>query len=124
MFTTHDIAVILHHKLGVDEDTADRLVEGYISQIEQTDDRTIDREEVSDNDADFIIDSAAAGQRAGDLGHRELETLGDTMARIRAAEEERDPQIRAALKAGARVKDLTDLTGLSRARIYQIKDAG
>lgn len=44
------------------------------------------------------------------------------MSKLHAIEGDRDPQILAAINAGARIKDITRATGLTRSRVYQIKD--
>lgn len=54
-----------------------------------------------------------------------LDDLIDVCERIESREHDvaaRDQMIRAALASGASVKHLTKLTGLSQARIYQIRD--
>lgn len=42
--------------------------------------------------------------------------------RARETAEGRDMAIRRVLAAGAKIKEITDITGLSRARVYQIRD--
>lgn len=67
-FTNHDIAVSIHHKHCIDTDFAAEAVETYITQIESLDGREIDRDAITEGDADFIIAAFASAQRAGDFG--------------------------------------------------------
>lgn len=52
----------------------------------------------------------------------ELVAITEAVNRIKAAEEERDEKIRAAIHAGYPVISIATHAGLSRARIYQIRD--
>ena len=127
-FADHDVAVAIHHKYGVDTGFAAEAVETYIAQIEDTDGREIDRAAIAEDDADFIIGAFASAQRAGDFGARELDAVADA---ARASDEAevaahdamvaRDRAIRHALARGARVVDVMAASGVSRARIDQIR---
>ena len=127
-FTDHDVAVAIHHKHGVTLDFAAEAVETYITQIEDIDGREIDRDEILDDDADFITDAFASAQRAGDFGARELESVAyaaqsveDADRVLRDAQATRDRAIRNALAHGARVVDVMAAAGVTRARIDQIR---
>lgn len=72
-------------------------------------------------DAKRLIKWFSAEQRSGRYGTDELATLDDHMERLRELEAQRDPLIRAALTAGARVMDVCEVTGLTRERIRQIR---
>jgi len=129
-FTDHDVAVAIHHKHGVDTGFAAEAVETYIAQIEDVDGREIDRDEISEDDADFIIAAFASAQRAGDFGARELDDVADAATTAEAAESaahdamvDRDRAIRHALARGARVVDVMAASGVSRPRIDQIRKA-
>lgn len=124
----HDIATTIHHKHGVDLDFAAEAVETYITQAEDADGRDIDREEILDDDADFIIAAFASAQRAGDFGTRELDTVADAAEAVAAAktaledaEYTRNQAVKRALARGARVVDVTTAAGVTRARIDQIR---
>lgn len=126
--TSHDIATAIHHKHGVDTDFAAEAVETYITQIEDIDDREIDRDEITEDDADFIMGAFASAQRAGDFGTRELDTVAyaarsveDADRMLRDAQATRDRAIRNALSRGARVVDVVEASGVTRARIDQIR---
>lgn len=127
-FTDHDVAVAIHHKHGVDTDFAAEVVETYITQIEGTDGREIDRDAIAENDADFIIGTFASAQRAGGFGARELDAVADAARASDKAEAAahdamvaRDRAIRHALARGARVVDVMAASGVGRARIDQIR---
>ena len=127
-FTDHDVAVAIHHKHGVDTDFAAEAVETYITQIEDIDGREIDRDAITEDDADFIIGAFASAQRAGDFGTHELDDVADAArasdeaeAEARAAMADRDRAIRHALARGARVVDVIAAAGVTRSRIDQIR---
>lgn len=129
-FTDHDVAVAIHHKHGVDTDFAAEAVETYIAQIEAVDGREIDRDAITEDDADFIITAFASAQRAGDFGTRELDAVADAArasdeaeAAAHAAMVDRHRAIRHALARGARVVDVMAASGASRSRIDQIRRA-
>lgn len=126
--TAHDLATRIAARHGVDDDFATDAVETYISQVEEIDGREIDRDEIAEDDANFIIAAFASAQRAGDFGTRELDTLAyaarasdEAEAAAHAAMIYRDRAIRNALARGARVVDVMGASGLARARIDQIR---
>lgn len=130
-FTAHDVAVAIHHKHDVDTVFAADAVETYIAQIEDTDGREVDRDAIAEDDADFIIGAFASAQRAGDFGARELDDVADAARASDDAEAAahdamvaRDRAIRHALARGARVVDVMAASGVSRARIDQIRKGG
>lgn len=116
-------------RLGIDDTAARAALETYAAQVADHDGRTIDLDDLTDDDAEFLEGAVAAAQRAGDLGDRELDILADTVTALTAAEQaaeaarhDRDQAVRAAISAGARIIDITTITGLHRNRIYQIRD--
>ena len=116
-------------RLGIDDTAARAALETYAAQVADHDHRTIDLDDLSDDDATFLEGAVAAAQRAGDLGDRELDILTDAARALDAAEaaaeaarHDRDQAVRAAISAGARIVDITAITGLSRNRVYQIRD--
>ena len=130
-FTDHDVAVAIHHKLGVTTDFAAETVETYITQIEEIDGREIDRDAITEDDAGFIITTFTSAQRAGDFGTRELDAVADAARASDEAEAAahdamvaRDRAIRHALARGARVVDVMAAAGVTRARIDQIRKGG
>lgn len=130
MTTIHDLALRTAGALGITDEAAQDALDTYRTQIEAMESRTIDPDDISDDDAGFLTDAVRAAQRSGDLGERELANLEETVARrtiaaddLATAEQLRDKAIRAALGAGARVKDVMEVAGLSRARVDQIRRA-
>ena len=122
------LAIRTAGRCNITDHAAESALETYISQIEALESRTIDRDDISDDDADFLIESVAQAQRAGDLGQAKLAALEELMPDVHAAqdtlesmEQQRNTAIREALAAGARIKDVAGATGLSRQRIEQIK---
>lgn len=126
--TAHTLATVIHHKHGVDAEFAAEAVETYITQIEDLDGREIDRDEITDDDADFITAAFASAQRAGDFGTREVDDVADAAEAAAAAktaledaEYTRNQAVKRALAHGARVVDVTAAAGVTRARIDQIR---
>ena len=129
--TAHDLATQIATRHGVDFDFAAEAVETYLIQMEDVDDREIDRGAIAQDDADFIADAFASAQRAGDFGVRELDDVADAARASDMAEAAahdamvaRDRAIRRALTRGARVVDVMAAAGVTRARIEQIRKGG
>lgn len=115
-------------RLGITLEAAETAAETYIKEIEAFDQRDIDRADIDPDTATFIEEAVYRAQRAGDMGHREEEHLDEALAAYERAEQDlataqqqRDEAIRAALAAGSKVSNLVRQTGLSRARIEQIR---
>lgn len=116
-------------KLGITLDAATSAAEEYLTQIEALEQRVIDRDDILPDDATFVEEAVYRAQRAGDMGHREEALLEEALAAYEKAEQDletaqqiRDDAIRAALSAGSKVANLVRQTGLSRARIEQIRN--
>lgn len=116
-------------KLGITLDAATSAAEEYLTQIEALEQRVIDRDDILPDDATFAEEAVYRAQRAGDMGHREEALLDEALASYSKAEQDletakqvRDDAIRAALAAGSKVANLVRQTGLSRARIEQIRN--
>ena len=116
-------------KLGITLDAATSAAEEYLTQIEALEQRVIDRDDILPDDATFVEEAVYRAQRAGDMGHREEALLEEALAAYEKAEQDletaqqiRDDAIRAALAAGSKVANLVRQTGLSRARIEQIRN--
>lgn len=129
MTNIDQLAAKIAGTLGIDDNAAADAAETYTSQVEALESREIDRDDISTTDADFILEACRQAQRAGDLGERELSTLEDHAKRVENAQNtllsesaERDRAIIAAIQAGARIKDVMNVTGLTRSRIYQIRE--
>ena len=130
MTTLTGLAAHTATALGIDEDAAHDALGAYLHQMEALEARIIDPDDINPDDAAFLTESVRQAQRSGDLGHRELTRLEDAAATVTSAEDtlrdaisERDTHIIAAVRAGARVTDITRAAGISRARLQQIKAA-
>ena len=129
MTTIDQLAAKVAGALGIDDKAAADTAETYTSQIEALESREIDRDDISPTDAGFKNEACRQAQRAGDLGERELATVESLAKRVEHTQDallaesaERDRAIIAAIQAGARIKDVMDVTGLTRSRIYQIRE--
>lgn len=124
------LAIRTAGRCGITDEAAESALEEYARQLEALEGREIDRDDIDDDDADFLTESVARAQRAGDLGQRELRLVEETLPEVERAqailadaEAHRNDAIKAALNAGARVKDVAAAAGLSRQRVEQIRGA-
>ena len=129
--TAHDLATQIATRHGVDFDFAAEAVETYLAQLEEIDGRGIDHGDITEDVANFIAGAFASAQRVGDFGVRELDDVADAAQASDEAEgaahdamAARDRAIRHALARGARVVDVMNAAGVTRARIEQIRKAG
>lgn len=127
MTTIQDLAQYTAGKLGITPEAAEGALATYLHQLEALDERSIDPDNLSQDDAGSIEDAVRSAQKSGDLGEQELASLEEAVARrdiavddLATAQQLRDNAIRAALDAGARVEDVMQVTGLSREQLYQI----
>ena len=125
----HTLANRISAKLGITLEAAKAAAETYLHEIEALEQRNINTEDIDPDTATFIEEAVYRAQRAGDMGHREEALLDEALAAYEKAEQDletaqqvRDDAIRAALAAGSKVANLVRQTGLSRARIEQIKN--
>ena len=124
------LARLVATALDITDDAARDSLDTYIDQLTRETGDTIDPDEISDDDAAFLMETCREAQRSGDLGERQLVDLeeaarayNDAHIDFQTAEQQRMAAVRAALAAGARVVDICRITGMSRGRVYQIKDA-
>lgn len=122
------LATRIADRFDVDQTAAVDLAETYLEQIEQVDDKTIDREDISADDADFILGAVEAAQP--DTTVAPLDDLTDAVEACDSAEQDlatarsiRDQAIRTALAGGARWSEVIATTGLSRGQIATIRKA-
>lgn len=69
-----------------------------------------------------ILADALSGDTTDGPRDRALTAVEDASRALAEAEQERDEAIRTAVKAGVSVISIANAAGLSRARIYQIRD--
>ncbi|PXY03330.1 hypothetical protein, partial [Corynebacterium striatum] len=120
-FTLRDVAIAAHTKHGMDTTAAEGIARTYLDQMDATDGIQRDEDDLTADDFDFLLGAIDSARRAGDLGLRELDLVSDASLemeaqedRLRAARDERDAAIRAAVHAGARIQDVATAAGISR----------
>ncbi|WP_151530512.1 MULTISPECIES: hypothetical protein [Corynebacterium] len=123
------IAYFIAGKYGMDEHAAAEAVETYITQMEAADQTEIDRDDISDDDRDFLIEAVAQAHECGDIARREIERVEELSEKARRAEDDlkaarsqRGKAIRTAFAAGARGKDVIAASGLTSTQVYRLKN--
>lgn len=128
MTTTYDdLAITLAADTGITTTAIETALDTYIEQIEQLEGRDIDRDDITDEDEEFLTEAIRAAIHNGEMGGQEVEQLSDIAAQHRDAEDalaearaDLDRAIIAATNAGARQVDIAQITGLSVATIRRI----
>lgn len=122
------LAIRTAGRCGITDEAAEGALDAYARQLEALEARQIDRDNINDEDADFLMEAVARAQRVGDLGQQELRLIEEALPEVEraqsvlaGAEAQRNTAIKAALNAGARVKDVAAAAGLSRQRVEQIR---
>lgn len=122
MPTIADVADQIAEKFDVDRDAALTLATTYAAQLDYdaAEGGQYPNLEVSDEDAQVILESAAAAY--ADDAPAVLDDITAIAIQIPQLEADRDSLIRRAIADGVRVQDIAEAAGLSRARVYQIRD--
>ena len=128
MTTTYDdLTITLATDTGITTTAIETALDTYIEQIEQLEGRDIDRDDITDEDEEFLTEAIRAAIHNGEMGGQEVEQLSDIAAQYRDAEDalaearaDLDRAIIAATNAGARQVDIAQITGLSVATIRRI----
>ncbi|MEW1939272.1 hypothetical protein AB0331_18175 [Dietzia maris] len=121
--SARDLARELADTHDIDHDSALESVEIYLDQIEQLDHIDIDRDDISDDHADTVRDAFDASTDTTHVSALdELAEVRDKLDTLTKLQDERARLIRKALAGGARVVDIVAASGLTRARIYQVRD--
>lgn len=130
MTDLHTLAIRTAGRFDMTDEAAEDTLRIYLKQVESVDQRTIDPDNINDDDADFLVEAVAHAHSDGLLGEREVDYVyevsmdyADARSRLTDAEAERNTAIKAALDAGARVRDVAAAAGLSRQRVEQIRGA-
>ena len=120
MTTIDNLAETLHYMLDMDTTAAEGALRTYITQIEELENREIDEDEITEEDADFLIGAVKSARNAGDLGNKELAALEEAATDYQHAadnadtlRQERDKAIRAAIAAGASKASVARAAGIS-----------
>ncbi|MFW9032120.1 hypothetical protein [Corynebacterium striatum] len=126
-FTLRDVAIAAHTKHGMDTTAAEGIARTYLDQMDAEDGIERDEDELTQDDFDFLLGAIDSARRAGDLGLHELDLISAAALemeaqedRLRAARDERDAAIRAAVHAGARVQDVATAASISRQAVDKI----
>lgn len=126
-FTLRDVAIAANAKYGMDAIAAEGIARTYLDQMDAEDGIERDEDELTQDDFDFLLGAIDSARRAGDLGLRELNLISEAALameaqedRLRAARDERDAAIRAAVHAGARIQDVATAAGISRQAVDKI----
>ncbi|MFS0078197.1 hypothetical protein ACL1FX_00270 [Corynebacterium striatum] len=116
----HRLAETLHYMLDMSTNAAEDALRTYITQIEELEARNIDEDEITKDDADFLIGAVKSARNAGDLGARQLAALEEAAADYQDASDtadalrsERDKAIHAAIAAGASKAAVARAAGIS-----------
>jgi DNA-directed RNA polymerase specialized sigma24 family protein len=128
MTTTYDdLTITLATDTGITTTAIETALDTYIEQIESLENRDIDRDDITDEDEEFLTEAIRAAIHNGEMGGQEVERLSDIAAQHRDAEDalaearaDLDRAIIAATNAGARQVDIAQITGLSVATIRRI----
>lgn len=128
-YTDTQIIKTITHIIDMDEAAIADALDTYISQLETLENRTIDRDDISDKDADFLIESVKSAHNAGDYGEQELAKLEELAQRADdlkdgydAARDERNQAVRAAIRAGATVADVAAAGHLSKTGVRKLME--
>lgn len=108
--------------LDITEEAAEFAINIHLQGLSAKRGEKIDPENIDDEDAATITSAIKKEHADGALGQGELQVLSALVRKIERLNAERDPQILAALAAGARAKDVADVVGVSVQQIYNIKN--
>lgn len=107
----------------VDIDSALEAVGVYLDQLATADNIEIDQEEITDDQADAVRGAFTASLESTHVDALDdLAEVRDKLDVLAELQDERARLVRKALTLGARVVDITEASGLTRGRIYQIRD--
>lgn len=108
---------------GIYRGTALELVSTYLDQLAQDDDIDINHDDIPGRYVDEVqatVVNVIDGLQASAL--RDLAAVRDQLATLDDLQKQRIDMVCGALVAGARVVDIAAASGLTRGRIYQIRD--
>ena len=123
------LAERLAERFDTTVDSTEQLADIYLTQIEQVDNKTIDREDISPEDAEAVATAMQAGMDSSVTDDNLADDLVDISERIRDLQDElddltdqRNQLVNRLLDRANSVRDICEWSGLSRARVYAIKD--
>lgn len=112
------LATTITDRFDLTPDAARDAAETYLSQIEKEDGKGIDRDDVSDDDAEFVIGCVASS--VGEVSATPLDRVSAAADRMSEAHAERDAAIRAAADAGSPTTQIAEAADLTRQGVYNI----
>ena len=129
--TLRTLADTLHYLFDMDTSAARDTLRTYITQMEESDGRPIDEDEITRTDADFLIGCVKSARAAGELCEGELAEVEKTAADYQDVQEEadtlrelRDKAIVTAVSAGASKADVARAAGISKQAVAKIVRRG
>ncbi|KAA8815704.1 hypothetical protein CSQ85_12305 [Bifidobacterium rousetti] len=124
-----ELAEQLAERFDTTVDGTEQLADIYLTQIEQVDGKTIDRDDISQEDAEAVATAMQAGMDSSVADDNLAGDLVDISERIRDLQDElddlterRNRLVNRLLDRANSVRDICEWSGLSRARVYAIKD--
>lgn len=123
--TRDDLTARIEQALDITRDAATDLTDVYIRQV--SDIEPIDPDAITDDQADFIVESARRGAEQDTADDQAIDELMHLSEQIRALDVDRDDRaakradlIRRLVARGVSVATLASASGLNRSRIYQL----
>lgn len=113
-----DLTTTIADRFDIDRDAARDTAETYLSQIEKEDGKDIDRDDISADDAEFILGCVAAS--VDEVAVTSLDRVAAATRRMSEAHAERDAAIRAAADAGSPITQIAEAADLTRQGVYNI----
>lgn len=127
MYSLEELAFEVAETNDIDYSAALRLVALYIAQMESVDGKTINSDDISAEDADFLRGSIASGLENDDEAVRKLDALTEAADAYADAPHDdgmlrsaRDQAVVAAVDACCRLSDIARAARLSRDEIDDI----
>lgn len=116
-----DLTTTIAARFDLTPDAARDAAETYLAQIEKEDGKDIDRDNIADDDAEFILGCVAAS--VDEVAVTSLDRVSAATRRMSEAHAERDAAIRAAADAGSPITQIAEAAELSRPTVYKILGA-
>ena len=88
--TFDQLAFYLAGSLGIDINAAKLALDSYISQLETLDNQPIDRDNLTRDNVQALVEAMHSAQDAGDLGSKYLRLLEEKRAEITHQEDKLD----------------------------------
>lgn len=113
-----DLTTTIADRFDLTPDAARDTAETYLAQIEKEDGKDIDRGNIADDDAEFILGCVAAS--VDEVAVTSLDRVAAATRRMSEAHAERDAAIRAAADAGSPITQIAEAADLTRQGVYNI----